>query len=60
MGRRQSLRLVPERLDDEGSGGGEAVRAEAQDEAGVDERPPLKQEPSDVRVDDEIFDDLEE
>jgi hypothetical protein len=60
MSRRQSLRLVPERFDDEASGSSEDSRALAQDEAGVDKRPPLPRKPADVSEDDEIFDDLDE
>ena len=59
MGRRQSLRLVPERLDDEGSAGSDKVQARAQDDVGIDERPPLTRRPSDVDADDD-FDHLEE
>ncbi len=58
--RHQSLRLVPERFDDEASGSKDAARVRAQDEVGVDKRPPLKQKPPDVSEDDETFDDLEE
>jgi len=59
MGRRQSLRLVPARLDDEGSTGSEKVRAGTQDDVDIDERPPLTRRPSDVDAD-EAFDDPEE
>lgn len=60
MSRRQSLRLVPERFDDEASGSSEAARARPQDETDVDKRPPLPQKPADVSEDDKIFDDLDE
>ncbi|PYN17842.1 MAG: hypothetical protein DME05_02980 [Candidatus Rokuibacteriota bacterium] len=60
MSRRQSLRLVSERCHDEASSSNEAARAQAQDEAGVDKRPPPPRKPADVVEDDEIFDDLDE
>jgi hypothetical protein len=60
MSRRQSLRIVPTRFDDEASGGGEATRARAQDEAAVDKRPPGTRKSSEMSEDDEILDDLDE
>jgi len=60
MSRRQSLRLVPERFDDEESPGSEPIRARAQDEADADARPPLERKPSEVSEDDEFFDELDE
>jgi hypothetical protein len=59
MSRRQSLRIVPTRFDDEASGGGEAT-PRAQDEAAVDKRPPRTRKSSEMSEDDEIFDDLDE
>ena len=56
--RHQSLRLVPERFDDEKSGGSDTGQVRARDEAGVEKRLPPKRKPTDE--DDEIFDDLDE
>ena len=51
--RHQSLRLVPERFDDEGSSGNKAT--------GVDKPLPPKRKPADVTdEDEEIVDELDE
>jgi hypothetical protein len=60
MSRRQSLRLVPVRFDDERLGGSEAAHARTQDDT-ADDKLPIRTKPADVRdAEDELFDDLDE